>query len=135
MANIQSIEEYEIENPHGIELSDGEVICPKCKGTSTRFGEGLDAFSSCDRCWGEGKLDWIDLIMGKEQPFALSGMSSSSSRSRSSSTRQTMKKENLNGNNNKPELRELHGLSKMFNKSKGSLQRRGHKIRRRKTEK
>ena len=137
MANCESIENYKIENQNNIELSDGEVMCPKCEGRSTVYGQGTGMYNSCDRCWGSGKLDWIELVMGKELPFALSGMSASSSRSRSSTSvsRQTTKRRNLNGSNTEFGLGTIQRLSEMFNKSKGSLQRRRYKIRRRKTEK
>jgi len=135
MANCESIENYKIENQNNIELSDGEVMCPKCEGRSTVYGQGTGMYNSCDRCWGSGKLDWIELVMGKERPYALSGYSSSSSRSSSRSTKQTTKRRNVNGSNTEFGLGTIQRLSEMFNKSKGSLQRRRYKIRRRKTEK
>jgi len=121
---------YEIEiDKVPLDLFEGEVVCPKCEGTGHRWG------FPCDRCWGFKKLDWIELITGKECPFEESGRSSSSSRSSTSTSKQTTQRRNLNGSNTKSELGGLYGLSEMFNKSKGSLQRRRYKIRRRKTEK
>lgn len=158
MADLQRVEESELDNIYGIELLSGEVICPKCNGK-----DKLGRFALCDRCWGTGKLDWIELAMGKEMPFQLSGTSASSSRSstaggssRGSSNAEVdlyyngtktfktgsnatvqqinvTKRRNVNGSNSQFGLGTIKRLSEMFNKSKGGLQRRRHKIRRRKT--
>ena len=85
MANTQAIENYEIKNQYGVPIATGEVICPKCKGLAF-MDRQQGAYSSCNRCWGAGKLDWIELIMGKERPYAVSGVSASSSRSCSSAS-------------------------------------------------
>ena len=169
MADLQRVDETELDNIYGIELLVGEVICPKCNGK-----DKLGRFALCDRCWGTGKLDWIELAMGKEMPFQLSGTSASSSRSstaggssrgssRASSTAEAdlyyngtkkfktgrnvtekqinvtvkppnaTKRRNVNGSNSQFGFGTIKRLSEMFNKSKGGLQRRRHKIRRRKT--
>ena len=172
MADLQRVDETELNNIYGIELLIGEVICPKCKGGAYNEPQ-QGAYSSCDRCWGSGKLDWIELAMGKERPVALSGVSASSSRSssyrssrgssRGSSNAEVdlyyngprkfttgknvtvqqinvtkkppnaTKRRNVNGINNQFGLGTIKRLSEMFNKSKGGLQRRRHKIRRCKT--
>lgn len=49
-------------------LDPGDIICPKCKGTGWIVGE-KDWDYRCDRCWGAGKLDWIERIMGKPSPY------------------------------------------------------------------
>jgi hypothetical protein len=43
-----------------MELKPGEVICDECLGT----GESI-AHHSCPKCWGNGKLDWIENVVGK----------------------------------------------------------------------
>jgi len=51
------------------DLSQGEVICPKCKGTGVLSDRDFPAPApECSKCWGAGNLDWIDLIMGKPNP-------------------------------------------------------------------
>jgi DnaJ-class molecular chaperone len=49
-------------------LESGEILCPKCNGTGAVDGNFHSPAPVCDRCWGAGKLDWIDLIMGKPNP-------------------------------------------------------------------
>jgi hypothetical protein len=121
MAN-HSIHEIEIENPYCVPIEIGDVICPKCKGLAYEEPQ-QGAYSSCDRCWGDGKLDWIELVMGKEIPCAMSGVSASSSRSSSSSSvsRQTTKRRKVNGSNSKPGLGTVQRFFKVFNKSQRSL--------------
>lgn len=136
MANIRAVEETKLDNIYGIELDCGQVVCPSCNGSCLGEWE-QPAYSSCERCWGSGKLDWIELAMGKERPCALSGYSSSSSRNSSSVTVRTVKqvsvtkkppnatkRRNVNGSNSQFGFGKLKRLSEMFNKSKGSLQRR-----------
>lgn len=49
-------------------LKEGEILCPKCEGSGGEPGDSRSPVPVCDRCWGDGKLDWIDLIMGKPKP-------------------------------------------------------------------
>ena len=48
-------------------MKDWEVVCDKCSGTgkekSKPFGE------TCHKCWGEGKLDWVENMIGERQKF------------------------------------------------------------------
>jgi RecJ-like exonuclease len=48
-----------------IKLKEGEVICDNCHGKTKSFGESVTV---CTKCWGTGKLDWIDLCVGKKHP-------------------------------------------------------------------
>jgi len=48
-----------------IKLEKGEVICDKCNGNTKQYGESVTV---CTKCWGTGKLDWIDLCVGKQLP-------------------------------------------------------------------
>lgn len=41
---------------------DGKTICPDCKGAPT-------SVIICPTCLGAGKLDWIEVIRGKESFF------------------------------------------------------------------
>jgi len=61
-------------------LKEGEVLCPHCKGSGFKYPPGNpkdpnydssdDYYSPrCTKCWGAGKLDWIDLIIGKRDPY------------------------------------------------------------------
>lgn len=53
-----------------LELQPGEELCPKCKGTGDESGTRVDGFRlSCERCWGEGKLDWVEMAMQKPNRF------------------------------------------------------------------
>lgn len=48
-------------------LKEGEIICPKCNGTGG-IDDGYldeDLIKTCGKCYGDGKLDWIELAMGK----------------------------------------------------------------------
>ena len=48
-----------------MKLEEGEVICDKCNGDVKSYNE---SFTVCTKCWGTGKLDWIDLCVGKKAP-------------------------------------------------------------------
>ena len=49
-----------------VELKPGEEICPQCEGTGEEPGKFIEGFRiTCHRCWGDGKLDWIEMAMGK----------------------------------------------------------------------
>jgi hypothetical protein len=54
----------------------GLFPCDKCKGEK-RFlvpGKQIDentymaVFKTCDKCLGDGKLDWIEMAIGKKKP-------------------------------------------------------------------
>ena len=48
-----------------VELREGELICPECKGSGTKDNEVDKKFYNlCPRCWGDGKLDWVESICG-----------------------------------------------------------------------
>jgi len=51
------------------QLQEGEQLCPKCKGFSWWWEEtavpDMKHQVCCDRCKGYGKLDWIEMIVGK----------------------------------------------------------------------
>ena len=49
-------------------LKEGEIQCPKCQGSGAEPGDFHSPAPTCSKCWGAGKLDWIDLIMGKPNP-------------------------------------------------------------------
>lgn len=51
-------------------LNPGDVICPECKGAvvNDKLGNGLPIVA-CSVCHGEGKLDWIENIVGKSCQF------------------------------------------------------------------
>ena len=56
-----------------IKLQEGEKFCPKCDGKGRvpknnnsreiRFAKSLN----CDKCMGDGKLDWVEEATGKKQ--------------------------------------------------------------------
>ena len=76
------------------ELEEGEVICNKCNGKrliktdkpkwwQRRLSE---IESLCPKCWGDGKLDWIENAVGKKRPYWTHGSGSSISSSSLSSS-------------------------------------------------
>lgn len=47
-------------------LKEGEIICPKCGGKGGLDVPGEpDLRKTCDRCFGDGILDWLEVILGK----------------------------------------------------------------------
>ena len=51
-----------------IKLEEGEIICDNCHGKSKSFGE---SFTVCMKCWGTGKLDWVEACVGKAHPVGI----------------------------------------------------------------
>ena len=61
-------------------LEPGEVICDKCKGTGHPNNNEIDYKQKdftflwvCNKCNGEGKLDWIEAVVGKKKLFSVWG--------------------------------------------------------------
>ena len=52
-------------------LKEGEVLCPDCKGSSNQAQWDImpdyRVYFECKTCNGEGKLDWIEAIVGKKK--------------------------------------------------------------------
>lgn len=52
-----------------MKLEEGEVFCPKCNGGGSypyKFVKLEDPkYCRCNKCLGTGKLDWIEVCMGK----------------------------------------------------------------------
>lgn len=50
-------------------LKEGETICPECKGKGefpVLTGKGIIRwYDACEKCLGHGKLDWVEMIVGK----------------------------------------------------------------------
>ena len=49
--------------PH---LNEGEVYCPSCDGHGERFPRTKIGIRRCRRCRATGKLDWIEVVVGKK---------------------------------------------------------------------
>ncbi len=55
------------------ELKEGEVICDKCNGsgvirTTEQRGKHFYPIKTfCEKCHGDGKLDWIENVTGKRR--------------------------------------------------------------------
>ena len=63
-----------------VELNPEESICRHCEGTGEEPGKFIEGFRiTCQRCWGDGKLDWVEMAMGKPIPQTFSSSSVSSS--------------------------------------------------------
>ena len=120
------------------ECLDGDyIICDKCDGVGEYHHEKWKFKVTCDKCWGDGKLDWIEKIMGKECPWNESGMSSSSTSSVSSSYTSTTlptqkaisvyldeKKRRKDDHKNFIRRRTVQRFHQMSNKLKRCMQRR-----------
>lgn len=58
-----------------IKLNDGERFCPKCDGNGRVKRERIGEFPlfhstlKCDKCLGDGKIDWIEEATGKRKSF------------------------------------------------------------------
>ena len=48
-------------------LEAGEVICDNCNGDG-KLSITLGSITVCTKCWGTGKLDWIEVCTGKMIP-------------------------------------------------------------------
>ena len=47
-------------------LKEGETICSECNGTGeNKPGKRLGITIACRKCCGHGKLDWVEMIVGK----------------------------------------------------------------------
>jgi len=53
-----------------MKLEEGEVFCPKCNGGGSypyKFVKLEDPkYCRCNKCLGTGKLDWIEMCVGKK---------------------------------------------------------------------
>ena len=64
---------------NNIKLEEGEIICSKCNGSGESYTDPIyvEYFGnkSCKKCKGKGKLDWIEVIVGKKHivpiPFSI----------------------------------------------------------------
>lgn len=60
---------YNINKKRYIELKEGERFCFKCdgKGCAPKKKEGLrTVMLKCNECLGDGKIDWIEEVIGKK---------------------------------------------------------------------
>jgi len=48
-------------------LEKGEQFCEKCKGKG-KVKSSNNSLLICSKCYGVGKLDWIEKAMGKRMP-------------------------------------------------------------------
>lgn len=58
-----------------MDLNPGEIICKECKGTGYDLKIPEQEYEQayyikhckCSKCYGVGKLDWIEAVVGKKQ--------------------------------------------------------------------
>ncbi len=50
-----------------IKLEEGEMICPLCDGT----GEDKHSIYICNKCNGEGKIDWVTNVVIKDKSLSI----------------------------------------------------------------
>lgn len=48
-----------------MKLNPGDVICNKCNGEGIIKSCSIGNKMLCSKCYGTGKLDWIENIVGK----------------------------------------------------------------------
>ncbi len=54
-----------------LDESIGEVVCDKCNGWGNLYSEEVERhIIRCNKCWGIGKLDWIEKAVGKKEIFS-----------------------------------------------------------------
>ncbi len=57
----------------GVNLEEWEMVCDKCKGGGSfpkKFSKLEDPYySTCSKCQGKGKVDWIENIVGRKPEF------------------------------------------------------------------
>jgi len=46
-------------------MTDGKLICDLCHGSGT-YSHRDDLDGECPKCHGEGKLDWVENVVGKD---------------------------------------------------------------------
>jgi DnaJ-class molecular chaperone len=51
-----------------MEFKPGEVICNECNGTGLKT-DRTTYYQKCSKCYGTGKLDWIENIVGKQNKY------------------------------------------------------------------
>jgi hypothetical protein len=72
-------------------LEEGEIFCDRCNGSGdagdNKFPGAWRSWEpTCSKCWGTGKLNWIENVFGKEFPYPMNGTSGSSGINGSSGT-------------------------------------------------
>lgn len=61
-------ERYNYVLKRNIRLGPGEYFCPKCKGKGKIKLKNQKTSLQCSKCYGYGKLDWVEKVMGKKLP-------------------------------------------------------------------
>lgn len=133
LSPVQEQTDPVVEEEISLDFVDGYVICSKCNGEGRIKHKGSRWSDICPKCWGKKKLDWIENVVGVEEPQWGSGSSSSSSSSHQYGksvtpstalpTSRSVKeyidmKGKMNVNNNQSRSRTVQRFYKMFNKSK-----------------
>lgn len=55
-----------------MKLKPGEVLCDRCNGSCMNHDpEFIKAWGNtrCPKCWGKGKLSWVDNLVGIIDPY------------------------------------------------------------------
>jgi DnaJ-class molecular chaperone len=58
-------ERYNYILKRNIKLAPGEYFCPKCNGKGIIQLKNKKINLECSKCYGYGKLDWVEKAMGK----------------------------------------------------------------------
>ncbi|MCK5615197.1 hypothetical protein KAR91_75740 [Candidatus Pacearchaeota archaeon] len=57
-------------------IKEGEIICPECNGVGyneyNQTSASIDPYKPpgrrrCEKCQSTGKLDWVEMILGKRK--------------------------------------------------------------------
>ena len=51
-----------------MKLEEWEVVCYRCNGKTSTLLDKYGKRITCPKCYGEGKLDWIENVIGKRKP-------------------------------------------------------------------
>lgn len=66
---------YNINSKQYIFLDEGEEFCPKCRGRGRIIkkskGEKPRISLICSTCYGMGKLDWVEKVVGKKSVWSI----------------------------------------------------------------
>ena len=52
-------------------INSGEVLCNVCQGSGKAIKLYIHGGTKCKKCKGEGKLDWIENIVGKRKTSSI----------------------------------------------------------------
>jgi hypothetical protein len=55
-----------------VDLKQGEILCDRCNGSCINYDPEfveIWGLTDCPKCWGKGKLSWVDNLVGIRDPY------------------------------------------------------------------